>query len=149
MFVGRPQAGGEIVSESSARLRFTTLLLSVFACLALLLAAVGIFGLVSHYTAERTHEIGVRMALGATPKNVLQLVLKEGMALVGLGVLIGLAIAFGLARGMASMLYGVRPADSSAFCAAPLLLFIVALLAIYIPARRATKVDPVVALRYE
>ncbi len=149
MFVGEPQSGGEIVSESSARLRFTTLLLSVFAGLALLLAAVGIYGVVSHYTARRTHEIGIRMALGATPENVLQLVLKEGMALVGLGGLVGLAIAFGLARGMASMLYEVRPTDFSAFCAATLLLLIVALLASYVPARRAAKVHPLVALRHE
>jgi putative ABC transport system permease protein len=149
MFVGKVRSGGDLVSESSARLRFVTLLLFASSGLGLLLAVVGIYALVSYYTAQRTHEIGLRMALGASPKQVLRLVLKEGMALVGCGVLLGLVIALGLGRGLASLLYQVAPTDFSAFCGAALVLLVVALVAIYIPARRATRADPMAAVRYE
>jgi putative ABC transport system permease protein len=125
------------------------LLLFASSSLGLLLAVVGIYALVSYHTARRTHEIGVRMALGASPKQVLHLVLKEGMALVGCGVLLGLVIALGLGRGLASLLYQVAPTDFSAFCGAALILLVVALVAIYIPARRATRADPMAAVRYE
>ena len=137
----------ETVSRSVSERRFTMLLLGLFAALALVLAAVGIHGVLSYGVARRTHEIGVRMALGAQPARVVQLVLREGMILAVAGLAIGLAGALALSRLLASLLFGVGPTDPPTFVAVSLLLLAVALAASYIPARRATKVDPVVALR--
>ena len=138
-----------VVGESLARERFIALVLIVFAMLALVLAAVGIYGVMAYSVAQRTQEIGIRMALGAQMTDVLRLVLKDGMKLALIGVVIGLAGAFGLTRLMKTLLFGVTPTDATTFITVSCLLVIVALVACYLPARRATKVDPLVALRYE
>ncbi|HTG14413.1 MAG TPA: FtsX-like permease family protein, partial [Blastocatellia bacterium] len=129
--------------------RMGAVLLAIFGLLALLLAAVGLYGVMSYTVARRTREIGIRMALGAQTGNVLRLVLKEGMVLVGGGVAAGLIVAAAVTRLLASFLYGVSPLDAATFAAIPLVLALAALLATYLPARRAAKVDPMIALRYE
>jgi predicted permease len=139
----------EIISESLAARRFSMILLGIFAALALLMACVGIYGVISYLAGQRTHEIGVRMALGAERRHVLQMVLGEGAKMALLGVGIGLAAAFGLARFMANLLFGVSTHDPLTLAGVAGLLILVALAACYIPARRATKVDPMEALRYE
>jgi putative ABC transport system permease protein len=139
----------EVVAESMGDQRFYMQLLGLFAGMALLLAAIGIYGVMSHFVSERTREIGIRVALGAGRGDVLGLVATLSLKLVGLGVVIGLALAYGLTRFIASFLYGVKAADPLTYAAVALALTGVAILATYIPARRAMKVDPLVALRYE
>jgi predicted permease len=139
----------KVVSDSIAAQRFTMILLGVFAALALVLSAVGIFGVISYVTGQRTQEIGIRVAMGAQRGDVLRLVLGHGMRVVPLGVAIGLAAALGLTRLIASQLYGVSANDPLTFAGVAALLTLVALAACYIPARRAMRVDPTVALRYE
>jgi putative ABC transport system permease protein len=139
----------EIVYESLARERFIMLLMALFAALALALAAVGIYGVVSYATAQRTHEIGIRMALGAQARDVLKLMVRQGLSPVLAGVGLGLLAALALTRLMSSLLYGVSATDPLTFAAVALLLTAVSLLACYLPARRATRVDPLTALRYE
>jgi putative ABC transport system permease protein len=139
----------ELLSASLARRRFDTLLTGLTAGLALLLAMVGIFGVTAYAVTQRTREIGVRMALGAQPRDVLRLVLGQGLRLILLGIGVGLVAALALTRVLGTMLYGVTATDPLTFIAVSLGLILVALLACYIPARRATKVDPLIALRYE
>jgi predicted permease len=144
-----PQTMDEIISASLAAQRFSMILLGVFAALALVLASVGIYGVISYAVGQRTHEIGIRMALGAQPMHIVWLILGRGGMLALAGLALGLASALGLTRLMASMLYGVRATDPLTFVGVAILLSLVALAACYVPARRATRVDPMVALRYE
>ena len=138
-----------VISESIWQQHFSASMLGAFAAIALLLSAVGIYGVLSYSVSRRTHEIGIRAALGATRRDILRMVVGEGLFLTLIGVGAGILVALGLTRLIASLLYGVRPRDPMTFVALSLLLTGVALLAVYIPAPRATKVDPIVALRYE
>ena len=139
----------QIVSDSIAQPRLNMLLMTLFGGLALLLSAVGIYGLLSYAVTQRTQELGIRMALGANVADVLKLVLKQGMLLALIGEAIGLAAAFALTRLMRGLLFGVTPTDATIFIGVVVVLTFTALLACWVPARRATKVDPLVALRYE
>ncbi len=139
----------EVMSDTVGRARFNTLLLGLFAALATLLAAVGIFGVMNYSVTLRTREIGLRMALGARPREVLLLILKQGLLLTLLGVAIGLAGALALTRVMSGLLFGIGAADPATYAAIVLVLLVVSFIACYIPARRATRVDPLIALRYD
>ena len=136
------------LSESLARRRFAMLMLGLFAVVAMLLAGVGIYGVMSYTVAQRTREMGIRVALGAQTRDVLRLIVRQGMSLAGIGVGIGLVVAIAATRLVASLLFGIQATDPITFAAIALLLAMVALLACWIPARRATKVDPMIALRY-
>jgi len=137
------------VADTIASERFSMALLGIFAALALLLAAIGIYGVLSYMVGQRTREIGVRMALGAQQLDVLRLVMKDGARMTAIGLVIGVVAAFGLTRLMGSMLFGVKPSDPLTFGAVALLLGLIAMLACYVPAQRAMKVDPIEALRQE
>ncbi len=139
----------EIVARSISTQRMTMFLLGIFSALALVLSAVGIYGVISYLTGQRTHEIGVRVALGASNRDVLRMVLGQGLKIALMGVAIGLAAAFGLARLITTLIYGVRTTDPITFLSVAILLSGVALFACYLPAHRAMRVDPLVALRYE
>lgn len=147
--VGTVQTMDEIVSRSVAYQRFSTTLLSIFAAIALLLAAVGIYGVMAYSVQQRTQEIGIRMTLGASPENVRGMVVRQGMLLAGIGVVIGVAGGLATTRVMRSLLFGVKPWDPLMFAVTAILLALIALLACYVPARRASRVDPLIALRYE
>ena len=139
----------DFLADDVAPRRFPMLLLGLFAASALVLAGVGVYGMISYSVAQRTREFGVRMALGAQEANVLRLVLNRGLKLTAVGLVLGLPIALALARVLSGQLYEIGTADPLTFSGVSALLAAVALLACYIPARRATKVDPAVALRYE
>jgi putative ABC transport system permease protein len=139
----------DVMATSLAAQRFNMTLMGIFAAVALALAAVGIYGVISYSVTQRTHEIGIRMALGAETRDVLRIVLGQGLLLAGAGVGIGIAAAFALTRVMSSLLFGVSATDPVIFVSIPVILALVAIGATFIPARRATKVDPMLALRYE
>jgi predicted permease len=143
------ESAEHVIAQSLAARRFTAILMGFFAAAALLLASIGIYGVMSYVVGQRTHEIGVRIALGASRADVLRIVLGDGATLAFAGVALGLCAAFPLTRLIASMLFGVRPHDPLTFVAVATLLTFSALAACYIPARRATRVDPMVALRHE
>jgi len=139
----------QVISDSTARQNFNMLLLTIFASLALLLAAIGVYGLMSYTVEQRTQELGIRMALGAGRGDMLKLVVRQGMLLSLIGVVVGLAASFGLNRFLANLLFGVKATDPITYAAVAVILVSVALFATYLPARRATQIDPLVALRYE
>ncbi|HEU4387966.1 MAG TPA: FtsX-like permease family protein, partial [Blastocatellia bacterium] len=139
----------DMVAGSVLQPRFYTTILGAFGLMALLLAVVGIYGVVSNSVTQRTHEIGVRVALGAQPRDLLRQVVGRGMLPVSAGLVIGIPVALGLTRMLEKLLFEVKPTDPLTFIAFAALLMFVAMIACYIPARRATKVDPIVALRYE
>jgi len=138
-----------IVTESVTQPRFNVFLLGLFGSIALLLSAAGIYGVTAYTVTQRTHEFGIRLALGAQVSDVLRLVLGQGMAVIGIGLALGLAASFALMRLLRSLLFGVGENDPLTFTAITFVLLLVALAACYVPARRATKVDPLIALRYE
>jgi putative ABC transport system permease protein len=147
--VGRVATLDQLLEDSTAQPRFRTFLLGSFAAIALLLSAIGIYGVMAYTVSQRTREIGVRVALGAHPANILTLVFGEGMRLTFLGILLGLGGAFAVTRVLKSLLFIVSTTDPLTFAAVPLLLCVASFLAIYLPARRAMRVDPIVALRHE
>jgi putative ABC transport system permease protein len=149
MVTSNIQTMDQRLAGTMAGRRSTTLTFGIFAALALILAGVGIYGVMSFLVAQRTHEIGVRLALGATSRDVLKLAVGQGLGLTLVGVAVGLIGAYALTRTLASMLFGVRPTDPVTFMGVTALLVGVALLACYIPARRATKVNPITVLRCE
>jgi ABC-type antimicrobial peptide transport system permease subunit len=149
VFVGKPETVESLVSEYLKYPRFRPTLLGAFAALALLLAVVGLYGVLSQLVAQRTQEIGLRMALGAQRGDVVAAIVKEGMLLAGLGVGVGILLAWALARLVGSLLYGVTPHDPTTLCTVSIALLIAAFSATYLPARRAASSDPTVALRYE
>jgi predicted permease len=139
----------QVVSRSVSRQKFNMWLMTVFGCSALLLAAIGIYGLMAYSVEQRTQEIGIRMALGAQASQVKTMIVRQGMVLAVAGVVIGLAFSFGLARFIATFLFGVGKWDPLVFAAVPAVLTVVAFVAVWLPARRASRVDPIIALRYE
>ena len=139
----------DVVSRSTSRERFNMWLMTVFGASALLLAAIGIYGLMAYSVEQRTQEIGIRLALGAQASHVKNMVVFQGMRLAIVGLIIGLAASFGLVRLISSFLYGVTARDPLVFVAVPLMLAVVAFIAVWLPARRASRVDPIIALRYE
>jgi len=139
----------EYISRSLARPRFNALLLSIFAGSALLLTAIGIYGVLAYSVAQRTNEIGIRIALGAGQSNIFRLIIGQAMTIVGISLAIGLVGAFGVARLLNSLLFGVSAWDPLTFSAIVILISLVAFLAAWLPARRASNVDPIVALRTE
>jgi putative ABC transport system permease protein len=136
-----------LVSESVSQPRFNLFLLGLFGGLALLLAAAGIYGVMAYGVAQRTNELGLRLALGAQTRDIMKLILRQGVRLISIGLALGLVAALALTRLMKSLLFGVSATDAATFAAVALLLMLVALLACWIPARRAAKVDPMIALR--
>jgi putative ABC transport system permease protein len=147
--IGHMKTARSMLMERESHREFTAWLLGGFAFVALVLAAVGIYGVLAYWVGQRTQEIGVRMALGARKTDALMLVIGQGLTLAILGVALGMAAALGLTRYFNSLLYGIKPTDPLTLIAVSVILMGVALLACYLPARRATKVDPMVALRYE
>jgi putative ABC transport system permease protein len=139
----------EYLSRSVASTRFNMTLLAAFAAVALVMTAVGLYGVIAFSVSQSTREIGIRVALGAQGRDALRLVMGQGMMLTLMGIVLGLAAAYGLTRVMAALLFGVGATDPVTFAGVALLLGLVAALACYVPARRATKVDPIIALRYD
>jgi putative ABC transport system permease protein len=147
--LGESKTMQQVLSESNSGRRFNLVLLTVFATVALILAMVGIYGVMSYAVTQRTHEIGIRVAIGAQSRDVFRMVVGEGMILAMIGIGFGLVGAFALTRLMTTMLFAVEPTDPATFVTIAALLTGVTLVACYVPGRKATKVDPLVALRYE
>jgi ABC-type antimicrobial peptide transport system permease subunit len=147
--VGHIRTMDELEARNTSRQRFNMLLLTVFGGAGLLMAAIGVYGVMSYSVQQRTQELGIRMALGAQASDLWRMVIGQGMTLTLIGVVIGIGGAFWLTRFLASFLFGVKAWDPFVFIATPLLLTVVALIAVWIPARRATHVDPMAALRLE
>ncbi len=147
--VSQVRSMAEVVSISMSRQRFNMWLMSIFGASALLLAAIGIYGLMAYTVEQRTQEVGIRLALGAETSAVRRMVVTQGMRLALVGVIVGLAASFGLARLMTTFLYQVTATDPLVFIAVPIVLSLVALVAVWLPARKASRIDPIVALRYE
>jgi putative ABC transport system permease protein len=147
--VDRIETMEQMLSRSVAPPRFRTVVLMVFSLLALAMASIGVYGVMNYLVIQRTREFGIRLSLGATAADVLRLVLRRAVGLIGLGTLLGLAGALLTVRLIAKLLFGTPALDPLTFVAVPVLLVAVALLASYLPARRATRVDPIIALRYE
>jgi len=147
--VARVRTLGQVIGDATARQNFQMLLLVIFSSIALLLAAIGIYGVMSHAVQQRSHEIGIRLSLGAGTGDVLRMIVGQGMRLVVIGVAAGIAAAIGLTRFLTGLLFGIKPTDPVTYITVAALLSAVAFIATYIPARRATKVDPIIALRYE
>jgi putative ABC transport system permease protein len=143
------QSMKQLVSASISSESLNAILLTFFAALAVILAGIGIYGVISYGVQQRTHEIGIRLALGAQPRDVLRLIVRQGVRLALIGILIGLGAAFGLIRVLSVAMFGIKSIDLPSSIIAVVVLFLVAFFACYIPARRATRVDPVQALRYE
>jgi putative ABC transport system permease protein len=139
----------EVLAQATASQDFNALLMSIFGCTALLLAAIGVYGLMAYSVAQRTQEIGIRLALGAETSNVRNMVIAQGMRLAGIGIAVGMASSFGVTQFLASFLFGVKPSDPLAFTLVPAILAAVALFAVWLPARHATRIDPITALRCE
>jgi predicted lysophospholipase L1 biosynthesis ABC-type transport system permease subunit len=139
----------EVMGRSTARQSFSMLLLTIFGAVALLLAAIGIYGLMAYSVAQRTQEMGIRMALGADRATIRKMVVWHGMRLASVGIVVGIAASFGLTRLLSTFLFGVKPWDPAVFVSAPLILAAIALVAVWLPAARASKVDPMQALRAE
>jgi ABC-type antimicrobial peptide transport system permease subunit len=139
----------EIVVRTTSRERFNMLLLTVFGTSALLMAAIGIYGLMAYSVQQRTPELGVRMALGAPASNIRNMVIRQGMLLAGIGLVIGIGGAFWLTKFLTGFLFGVKKWDPTAFILTPIFLCAVALVAVWVPARKATRIDPISALRFE
>ena len=145
----RPVTMEEVVSGSLAERRFSMILLGAFALLALILSCVGIYGVISYLASQRTHEIGIRIALGAERHHVFRMVLRDGAKMAAVGIVIGLVASFALARLIAKMLFGISTYDPFTLTGVVVLLGSVALIASYLPARRASRIDPMIALKYE
>ena len=139
----------ELIAQTLVPWRFSSMLMGAFAALALILAAAGVYGVMAYVVGQRTHEIGVRMALGAAPRNIVKMILKRGLTLALVGTAFGLAASISLTRFLGTLLYGIQPTDVTTFVAVTLTVLIVAFVACWLPARRAARVDPMVALRYE
>jgi putative ABC transport system permease protein len=139
----------DVVSDTVAPRKFTLVLFVLFALIAMVIAGLGIYGVIAYTAAERTHEVGIRMALGAQKSDVLGLIIKTGVMLTLIGIALGLVLAIALTHVMTTLLFGITPNDATTFVVVSAFLILVALVACYVPARRATKVDPLVALRYE
>jgi putative ABC transport system permease protein len=147
--LGNPRTMNDIIARTLLQKRFTMVLLSIFAGAALLLAAIGLYGVISYSVAQRTREMGIRIALGAQRSDVLRLILRQGMTLVAAGVVFGVAASLGLTRLIASFLYGISASDPITFFVLSAALVFVAFIACWLPARRASSIDPIVALHSE
>jgi len=137
------------VVDAQAPMRFNLILIAIFGAIALTLASVGLYSVMAYSVTQRAHELGIRIAVGASPRDILRLVLGQGVRLTLMGAALGLVVSFLVTRALASLLFGVSTTDPLIFIAVPIVLALVAMLACYLPARRAMRVDPIIALRYE